>query len=182
MVKNLTCQCRERGNLVQSPHAARRLSPCSATTESMRPRAHALQQEKLLHWEASTSVLSPLTRARESPSTMKTQCSNKDPVQPKKKKFFLILILIKQAVQQVKHPLGVVFRYPLTELVSSAALLSFRDKWPLLEAILGDLLAILCPELPSLSDEVPALHTPSPASWCYGLHVCILPKIHMLKP
>lgn len=55
-------------------------------------------------------------------------------------------------------------------MVSLAALLSFRDEWPLLEAILGDLLAILCPELPSLSDEVPSLHTPPPASWCYGLH------------
>ena len=67
-------------------------------------------------------------------------------------------------MQPVKHPLGIVFSYPLTELVSLAALLSFRDEWPLLEAILGDLLAILCPELPSLSDEVPSLHTPPPAS------------------
>ena len=45
-------------------------------------------------------------------------------------------------MEQVKHPLGIVFSCPLTELVFSAAFLSFRDEWPLLEAILGDLLAI----------------------------------------
>ena len=51
-------------------------SLCATTTESMHPRAHALQQEKPTHHNEEWP---PLTTTRESPhAATKTQCSQKE--------------------------------------------------------------------------------------------------------
>jgi len=54
-------------------HKPQLLSPCAVTTEAHMPRAHALQQEKLLQLESSPYSLQLENRPR----------SNKDPAESK---------------------------------------------------------------------------------------------------
>ena len=58
-------------------------SPRAATTEACAPRACSPQEGKLPQQEASALQLDGSPR---SPQLEKAVCSNKDPVQPKKKK------------------------------------------------------------------------------------------------
>ena len=85
--KESTCQCRRHrfdpwsGKI---PHAAGHLSLCTTTTESMHPRAHALQQEKPPQWEAQALRLES---SPHSPQLQKNPGSNKDSAQTKIKKW-----------------------------------------------------------------------------------------------
>ena len=85
--KESTCQYRRHrfdpwsGKI---PHAAGHLSLCTTTTESMHPRAHALQQEKPPQWEAQALRLES---SPHSPQLQKNPGSNKDSAQTKIKKW-----------------------------------------------------------------------------------------------
>ena len=82
MVKILPANAGDMGSIPapgRSHIAVEQLSPFAKTTE-LQPRAHDLQQEKPLQWEACALHLES---SPQSPQLEKSLCSNEDPAQPK---------------------------------------------------------------------------------------------------